>query len=86
MQVTLRLERQSIHSLQAWFAQEISLQIYMLILYFSLEFLDVHTYIRVLCKNKSNIIENQFNIYPTQNRSLLLCYGHIIGDQKYFLN
>lgn len=73
MQVTLRLEQQSIHSLQAWFAQEISLQICMLILYFSLEFLEVHMYTRVLCKKKSNIIENQFNIYPTQNRSLLLC-------------
>lgn len=53
MQVALRLEQQSIHSLQAWFAQEISLQICMLILYFSLEFLEGHMYIRVLCKKKA---------------------------------
>lgn len=53
MQVALRLEQQSIHSLQAWFTQEISLQICMLILYFSLEFLEGHMYIRVLCKKKA---------------------------------
>lgn len=63
MQVTLRLEQQSIHSLQAWFAQEISLQICMLILYFSLEFLEVHMYIRVLCKKK------QYHRKPIQHLS-----------------